>query len=888
MKQIEFDKYCLRLQLPEGGVAYLRGVMSSDPARRVRSGGGNVTVRYPSLKNGFVVQAESRTVELPYIYTLEYEDCVLRYYDQPAPMTLSYLAKSGRRTGTRHTPDFCVLRDDVVDWVECKTEEELLKLAEEMPNRYQRSADGRWMCPPGEGVAREYGFRYQVVSSAELDRIFTRNITFMADYFDERAPEPDPHVKARVVEVVGKRAGISIKELLEVLPGTKPEEVYCVIGRRYAFVDLCQAPIVDWDKTFVFASPELARACRVLSVAFPRETSTTGSGVLVAVGTELSWHGRRYTVVNCNAALVILTTEGQSIQVERETFDASVARGEIVQVSGTAPKTDPKLVEAALAATPEELAEALRRLKAVQGADPAAAGVTQRTFDRWETDYRKAEELHGCGFLGLLPKVRQRGNRAHRFPPEVYDMTDKMIREDFLNFKQKRRMPVYAKFRDACMGIGHSPPSYQWFCERIRALDTYEATKGRKGRRAAYPFEPRTESTGSQRTCDRPFERVHIDHTQIDLQLISSTTGKPIGRPWLTLAIDECTRRVLAFYLTFDPPSYRSCMAVLREIVRLHGRLPDRVVVDNGKEFSSCDFELLAARYEMAIEKRPPAKARFGSVIERMFGTVNTQLLYQLWGNTQATKMHARTVTKSNDPMRLACWTLAEFDRLFSDYVYRVYDSAVHPALGMSPAEAFVKAIEKSGYRPTRLISYDEAFVVWCLPSTRTGVAKVQPRAGVKANYLHYWSDEFRSAGVEGTKVRVKVDPFNAGVVYALVKGRWLRCVSEYHHYFNGRSLKEVMIATEEIRKLKTGAAASKLITAKRLRDFMAGPEEVERIKQQREKDKERQLAAGLDEASPDSEKGMPFPAAASALAEQPGNMNPDHDFNDIEEASEI
>ena len=40
--------------------------------------------------------------------------------------------------------------------------------------------------------------------------------------------------------------------------------------------------------------------------------------------------------------------------------------------------------------------------------------------------------------------------------------------------------------------------------------------------------------------------------------------------------------------------------------------LPDRVITDNGGEFSVFDFELLAARYEMAIWKRPPAKPRFG------------------------------------------------------------------------------------------------------------------------------------------------------------------------------------------------------------------------------------------------------------------------------------
>ena len=108
MKDGEFENYCRRLKLSDAGIAYVRGVVNSAPARRVRSGGGNVTVRYPSLKNGFVVQAESRTVELPFIYTLEHDDSVLGYFDQPTTVTLSDVARSGRRTGTRHTPDFLV------------------------------------------------------------------------------------------------------------------------------------------------------------------------------------------------------------------------------------------------------------------------------------------------------------------------------------------------------------------------------------------------------------------------------------------------------------------------------------------------------------------------------------------------------------------------------------------------------------------------------------------------------------------------------------------------------------------------------------------------------------------------------------------------------------
>ncbi len=50
-------------------------------------------------------------------------------------------------------------------------------------------------------------------------------------------------------------------------------------------------------------------------------------------------------------------------------------------------------------------------------------------------------------------------------------------------------------------------------------------------------------------------EIVHIDHTELDIELRSQATGRLLGRPWLTLLTDAYSRRILAVYLTFDAPS---------------------------------------------------------------------------------------------------------------------------------------------------------------------------------------------------------------------------------------------------------------------------------------------------------------------------------------------
>ena len=57
---------------------------------------------------------------------------------------------------------------------------------------------------------------------------------------------------------------------------------------------------------------------------------------------------------------------------------------------------------------------------------------------------------------------------------------------------------------------------------------------------------------------DRPLEIVHIDHTELDVETVCSRNGRVLGRPCLTLLMDAYSRRILALYLTFDSPSYRS------------------------------------------------------------------------------------------------------------------------------------------------------------------------------------------------------------------------------------------------------------------------------------------------------------------------------------------
>jgi len=169
----DFAAWAARTRLPEVAQAAVAHIRTSGPSRRVVGGRSNITGRYPSKKMGVTIQFESHRVELPAIFELEHNCSVLEYYDQVPSIKLDYRSADGKRLGVMHTPDFFVIREDTAGWEECKTEDELKRLAERNPNRYRRDGQA-WACPPGLQYAQPLGLYYRVRSSAEINWLFQR------------------------------------------------------------------------------------------------------------------------------------------------------------------------------------------------------------------------------------------------------------------------------------------------------------------------------------------------------------------------------------------------------------------------------------------------------------------------------------------------------------------------------------------------------------------------------------------------------------------------------------------------------------------------------------------------------------------------------------------
>lgn len=264
----ELLQLCKDCKFDEKAVAEIKRIRSSGPSRRVRSARGNVSGGYPSPKMLFVTQFESHKNELPYIHQIDHDDDVLEYYDQPPFFKLSYILQQGERAGRRvafnYTPDFFLIKKDVVGWVECKMEEELARLAEEHPERYQRGEDGQWHCPLGEEYASHFGFFFEVVSSTSISQIYSRNIVYLEDYLRDENCAPSQETAAQVLGLVAEEPGITLEELRQRADKASSDDINILIAKEQLYFNLYTAPLADAKHARLYPDKDTAEAYSIM------------------------------------------------------------------------------------------------------------------------------------------------------------------------------------------------------------------------------------------------------------------------------------------------------------------------------------------------------------------------------------------------------------------------------------------------------------------------------------------------------------------------------------------------------------------------------------------------------------------------------------------------
>lgn len=836
-----------RLNLSTKARQRVRWIRANAPIRAVSGGTTNTVCRFSSKKMRFVLEAEAFNTEYAAFEEYDNDDSVIEFYPQPCQLRIKYLNANNKLVHPDITPDIFRICNDHVALVECKTEDDLLKLARAQPNRYTVDADGNWRSPPAEAAAAEFGFQFEVRSNKSNNWVAIENYEFFCDYLvvDPSELKIAASAESIVEKRLAKSSWLTVAELLEGSDSIDSDSLYALIVTKKIYFDFLNNRISDPAQALLFRDQISANAYQTIA----RTTvglSTPGVTAFDAVpGRRFTWDGRPWQIINdgdngITAMPLINDGHAALIELSYEHLYALAREGKIV------PSSEDHTVRT-------EGAEAILRKASVQALQVAqwryeilfaAAGSSNplrsksaRSIAYWRSAYRKAELEYGIGFVGLLRnRDKKQGNHNRKCEPLAHSLAIECYEEDWETNTQRTASVCHGLYSNRCDEQGVTPLSLRSFQKIIAAHRSHEQTKNRVGEKAAYNEEPPylvLEYT-VPRHGNRPFHIGHIDHTPLPMLICDSSGRQTLQTVWLTMMIDAYSRCILAVYLSFDPPSYRSCMMIIRECVRRHGRIPHWIVVDNGSDFQSIYFETLIAALESHKKDRPKGKPKYGSLIERIFNTTIDQFISNLGGATH--DMNPRQVGKDVAPKPV--WTFQRLWVRLQSYISEVYHRNIHSTLGDTPDSVFANGIMTFGQRSHRFYSYTQNFIILTCPSTAKGTAKVSPR-GVKINYLYYRCDAMDLPGVLGSRIAVRYDPANYGTAYVYLHGEWCICHSEYFAVFREYTETQIRIASNHLRLRAKRLGQSITINAKNLASFLTSIEADEVLGKQRMLDSE-------------------------------------------------
>lgn len=328
--------------------------------------------------------------------------------------------------------------------------------------------------------------------------------------------------------------------------------------------------------------------------------------------------------------------------------------------------------------------------------------VSARTLRRWRDAYLSANSI-----AALIDRKSGRRKGDNQLKPHIEKLIQDVINEHFLSIQRPTEESTIREVLKRCYELGIDKPGKNTVRRRISQISEKNYLKGRGFRkRAKQKFTPKP---GMFPGADYPLSVIQIDHTPADIILVDDKHRKPIGRPYITLAIDVYSRMVTGYYISLDPPSVTSVgMCLSRsilpktELLLEHGitdaswdvfGFPTKIHVDNGADFRAESLRKSCMFHGIELEFRPVARPEFGGHIERLIGNV-MQKVHELPGTTFSNIKERDTY----DSEKNASMTLAEFEQWVLTYITKVYHETTHSALETTPNEKWKIGIFGNDY----------------------------------------------------------------------------------------------------------------------------------------------------------------------------------------------
>ncbi|HGM6414283.1 TPA: DDE-type integrase/transposase/recombinase [Stenotrophomonas maltophilia] len=334
---------------------------------------------------------------------------------------------------------------------------------------------------------------------------------------------------------------------------------------------------------------------------------------------------------------------------------------------------------------------------------------------------------------------------SRRLAPVVESLIDRAIEEVYLSRETRPVAAVVRRLGRLAAEAGVVAPGRRAVLARIAQRDPLAVAKKRLG---SHEGMARQAPSVNGLRVSRALEAVQIDHALVDLIVVSSVTRKPIGRPWLTVAIDVYTRCILGYYLSFDTPNQTSVAHTLEHAFFPKGAWMKKLGVDvsypmfgkaecihwdNAKTFQAKGVKAQCERYGIRIQERPVRSPHYGAYVERVIGTMMGAV--HLLPGTTFSNVKARGDYSSE---KRAAMSFNDLERWLAEEIAGHYHNRPHRGLGGgTPAAAWEDAWKGSSGENLipPIIGDQRGFLLAFFPSVTRRVG----RDGVVVNGLRYW-----------------------------------------------------------------------------------------------------------------------------------------------------
>jgi putative transposase len=346
----------------------------------------------------------------------------------------------------------------------------------------------------------------------------------------------------------------------------------------------------------------------------------------------------------------------------------------------------------------------------------ARFGLSRATLFRY-----KKELLDAPRISTIIRRSSRPRSRSPHFPIEVEDTITKVMMRYWKQNPGGNFEDLRTRVNQALVPHGITlSKSTIW--RRFHALPPAKRHSAKYGAKDAQakmaPLVGKTPEQG------QPLGRVQIDSTLCDVWLVHPETGVPLGRAWVTFVLDECTRCILGFFLTYEAPSSASVAFALQHAVfpkdiwlsRIDVRgdwemcgVPHQLYTDNGSEFRARAYEMGCEEWLIDFQYRPVARPRWGGQIERVIGTFMKQMRLLPGAVIKQTLEGDR---KGYDPKKHACMTIDELECHLAKLII-AYHNRSHSGLGMPPQKKWRASIQPGKLAvPIRLPEDRDGFLV--------------------------------------------------------------------------------------------------------------------------------------------------------------------------------